>query len=339
MCIVDDHGEILSRTHKLETTRHTRERTERRRDIRCAYLLRKRRPRRREYVVDVEQSRDTDMQFDRLCLSMHEGQLHAVLREVHIPHREVCFALHAVGDDGTARMGTHGRARRIIRIEHGGLARLCSRLRHEVKEPRLCPRVVLHCLVIVEVILRQIREHRRVELDARNAPLIERVGGYLHHDRIHTARTHLGEQLLHNDDIGRRVRRGEHLVLHHNLYRPDQPDALPRMTQDCAHEVARRCLAVRARDADDAHAARGIVVEIRDNGIQRLLQVRHVEHAQPLGHIHRLPLRQNGASSRPRRIWYEAVCVHMSAGDADKESPLADAPRIPLNARDLGVAP
>ena len=64
-----------------------------------------------------------------------------------------------------------------------------------------------------------------------------------------------------------------------------------------------------------------------------------MENGDTIGDIHRLPLRQNGASSRPRRIWYETVCVHMSTGDTDKESPLSNAPRIPLNARNLGVAP
>ena len=63
-----------------------------------------------------------------------------------------------------------------------------------------------------------------------------------------------------------------------------------------------------------------------------------MENGDAFGDIHRLPLRQNGASSRPRRIRYKAVCIHMSTADADKECPLPHAARVPLNARNLGIA-
>ena len=236
------------------------------------------------------------------------------------------------------RVCTHRFTCRIVCVEHRSLARLCPLRRHILEKPCLRPRIVLHRLVIVEVILRQVREYRRIELNARNAPLIECVRGDLHHDRIHPACTHFGQQLLHDNDIGGRVRRREHLVLHHDLYRPDEPHAFPRMAQDCTHEIACRRLSVRPRNPNDAHCACGIVVEIRHNDIQSLLEIRHMENGDTVRDIHRLPLRQNGASSRPRRIRYKAVCIHMSTADADKERPLLHAARVSLNARNLGIA-
>ena len=146
--------------------------------------------------------------------------------------------------------------------------------------------------------------------------------GYLHDDRIYAARAHFGKHLLKHDDIRRRIRRRQHLVLDHRLDRTDQPDTMSRMAQDGAHEIARCRLAVRPRDADDTHGTRGIVIEIRHNRIQCLLQIWHVENGNPVRNVHRCPFCQNSAGSCPRHIRYETVCIYVCTADTGEKGPL-----------------
>ena len=88
---------------------------------------------------------------------------------------QIRIVFHTVGNNRAVRVCTHRFTCRVVCVEHRSLARLCPLRRHILKKPCLCPRIVLHRLVIVEVILRQVREHRRVELNARDAPLVECV--------------------------------------------------------------------------------------------------------------------------------------------------------------------
>ena len=332
--IVHDDGEILPRAHELEPPRYARKSLERRAYHIVSDALRTCRPRCREHVVDVEFARD--MESERTFLiSVHEPHRHAVLREPDVPRRQRRLLRHAIGEHGTGRIRAHDCPRRIVRVDDGGLARLYTGCRNKLKKPRLCARIVFHRFMIVEMILRQVRKDGGIELDARHTPLIERMGGNLHHDRIHAARPHLREHLLHDDHVGRRVRRGEHLVLHHHLDRPNEPHAPPRSAQNRTRETARRRLPVRSRDADNAHRPCRIVVEIRHDHIKRRVQIRHMEHRDARGNIDVFPLRQNSASSRPRRIWYEGMRIHMRAADAYKERARFYSARVTLHRQNL----
>ena len=64
---------------------------------------------------------------------------------------------------------------------------------------------------------------------------------------------------------------GVDLILDHDLNCADETHFIARMAQNTARDVARRRLAVRARDADDAHGLTWIIVEIRHDRIERRL--------------------------------------------------------------------
>ena len=288
-----------------------------------------------EHIVHVEQPRNARMQMEEAFSAMHQRQLHAVARELHILCRQIGRMVNAIGDDRAARICAHRLRCRIIGIEHRRLALLRTGSGHKLKEMRLGARIVLHGFMEVKMILRQIRKDRRIELDPCHAPECKRMRGHLHDDRIHAARAHFGKHLLKHDDVGRRIRRRQHLILDHRLNRPDQPDTTSRMAQDGAHEIACRRLAVRPRDADNTHGACRIIIEERDNRVQCFLQIWHVENGDPCGNIHRCPLRQNSAGSCPRHIRYETVCVDVRADDAGKECALPRPARITLNGRNL----
>ena len=161
--------------------------------------------------------------------------------------------------------------------------------------------------------------------------------GDLHDDGVHPSCAHLRKQLLHHNDIRGRIRCRKDLILHHDLDRSNQPDTFSCMVQNCTREIARRRLAVCPRNADDTHAACGVVIEIRHDRIQRLLEIGYMKNGDACRHLHPLPLRQNSAGTSPRHIRYKAVRIHMSARDTGKERSLLHPPRVPLNARNHGV--
>ena len=76
------------------------------------------------------------------------------------------------------------------------------------------------------MILREVRKHADVKGQPGGAPLRKRMGGHLHHDAVTAAVRHLAEQRLQLIGIRCRVIGGQHLIPHHILDRPDQPDAV-----------------------------------------------------------------------------------------------------------------
>ena len=85
---------------------------------------------------------------------MHQRQLHAVARELHILCRQIGRMVNAIGDDGTVRMRAHRLRCSIIRIQYRRFAFFRSGRGHELKEMCLGKRVILHRLMEVKMILR-----------------------------------------------------------------------------------------------------------------------------------------------------------------------------------------
>ena len=61
----------------------------------------------------------------------------------------------------------------------------------------------LHIVMVVEVILRQVREHGPAEADARNAVLIQRVRRDFHKGHIHIGGAHIGQHGMHVEAVRR----------------------------------------------------------------------------------------------------------------------------------------
>ena len=144
--------------------------------------------------------------------------------------------------------------------------------------------------------------------------------------------------MLQLDDIRRRIVDWQHLILDHDLDRANEADLIACLAQDGARDVARRRLAVRARDAHDAHLTRRVVVEVRHDRVERRLQLLDAQHRDALRHLDILARRHDGACARCDSLRDELVAVDMDARDADEERALLHLARIVLDARDDRIA-
>ena len=89
-------------------------------------------------------------------------------------------------------------------------------------------------LMIIEMVLREVREYSGIELAARHAVLRQRVGRDLHHDVLDAFLDHPRQKPLEIDDIRRRILARQLLLLDQRLDGPDQSDLVARVTQDRA---------------------------------------------------------------------------------------------------------
>ena len=138
------------------------------------------------------------------------------------------------------------------------------------EEQRLGIAVVLHRLVEVKVILREVREDADGVLDPVHAVELERVGRNLHH-RVRAARVrHAAQQPLQLEGFRRRALGVDHLAADHVLDGADQADLRPGLLlEDALDEVGRGRLAARAGHADHRQLARGVAVPVRADHGQR----------------------------------------------------------------------
>ena len=338
MRVVNDDRKILPALDELETSRHGREAFEHGADMLGRDVLGECRTDGAHDIVDIEDARDVERELHFAKGAMIQREMRAVRPHVDVRRAQVgVFRMDAVRQMSAGRMLKHRLACRIVDVDDGCLALLRARLADVLEELRLRELVIFHRLVVVEMILREIREDGRVELDASDAILVERVRRDLHDDVVHALRLHERERVLELDNVRRRVVDGQHLVLDHDLNRANEADLLARMAQDGAREVARRRLAIRARDADDAHRARRIIMEIRHHRVERALQLRHDELGDALRHLGILARRQHGDSARLHGLRDERVAVDMYARNRDEERALFDFARIVLDARDFFI--
>ena len=289
-------------------------------------------------IVDIEDTRDVEFQRHLAEALMMQHELRTVCVDEDVRRAQVGFLLDGIRQVLALRVLEHRRAGRIVDVDDGRLTLLAAWLRHVVEELRLREHVVLERLMVVEVVLREVREDSRVELDARHAVLVERVRRDFHDDVVHALVAHHRERVLELDNIRRRIVDGQHLILNHDLDRANQADLVASLAQDGARDVTRRRLAVRARDAHDAHLARRIIVKVRHDRVERRLQFLDAQHRDAFRHLDVLARRHDGACARRDCLRDELVAVDMDARDADEERALLHLARIMLNARDDRIA-
>jgi len=166
-------------------------------------------------------------------------------------------------------------ARGVIDVHHGALAPLpCeqSSLRREVR---------VHRCVVIQMILREVREDGAREPDPSDAVLIEAVGRDLHRDRSHTFVPHLGEESLQVGRLGRGPQGRCRTSTDPNARRPNDAGDQVRRSEHRLEHVRGRRLAVRAGHSDHRHPLGRPVVERRRNGAHRLAH-RGDEHLRGL---------------------------------------------------------
>ena len=162
----------------------------------------------------------------------------------------------------------------VVAVEHGELGRCRS---HALEQNLLRREVRLHVAVIVQVIAREIGEHRGVETDPVHPAQRQGVRRNLHGDVAAPGPFQFGEQPDQVERFRRRVHRRQHAVRQAVLDGADQGRGAPRGAQNRIQQVARRGLAIGAGDARDSQPFVGLAIEVARGHRQRLAAVRHAD--------------------------------------------------------------
>ena len=155
------------------------------------------------------------------------------------------------------------------------------------EQQRLGGVVVLHRLVEVQVVLREVGEEGHVEDGAVDPVLGERVARDLHDDVGGARLPHHGEQRVQVGGLGRRADRLDPGVPDPGLHGSQQPGRLAERAEAGLDEVGGRGLAVGAGDPDEGEVAGGPAVDERGHVAEHGPRVRHDEdrHGGLLGQL------------------------------------------------------
>ena len=133
------------------------------------------------------------------------------------------------------------------------------------EQPRLGVGIVVHVTVVIEMIARQVGQHRDVERRAVDAPLREAVRRHLHRARDCALLPVLRETLLQFDGVGRGVEcRGER-TREAVADGADDGGLAAQLRQSLRDPVRHRGLAVGAGDADHVQRARRLAIDMRSD--------------------------------------------------------------------------
>ena len=198
---------------------------------------------------------------------------------------------HCIADHADAAAGKLARdlaPERIVEVEHGRLEPGCG-------EQQLLRRAVgLHAAVVLEVVARQIGEHRHAETHAVRAALMQADRGDLHRRCLRTQLAVFGQQTLQRD----RIRRGVEALfqLARDLARAtefekaaaeraDHRAGLAQQRERLGDPLAHRGLAVGAGHANRPKLLRGAPIHQVGNPSRQRLQAvhRHVRHGECAG--------------------------------------------------------
>ena len=230
MRVVDDHRERLPLLDRLEAPGHAADRLD-------APLDR--------FVVDAECARR-----ERRTRGVQPVEGAAELQVDAVEH-----ARAGVEGDRVRQLGGEAAPVLVADVHDRGVRLL------EERPLRLV--VALHRAVVVEMVLRQVREDEHGEVRAREPSLDLRDRRRLHHTAVVTPVDHLAEEALEVDRL-RRVETGRPLPSGHEpLDVRQQPRPASRGLEDRVQQECRRRLAVRAGHARDIELVRRLAEEER----------------------------------------------------------------------------
>ena len=154
-------------------------------------------------------------------LPAHRLKLHMAGKQPDIFGREAGRVLVLrVGERGALHPLPIPPARRVVQVQHRPPAL--------PEQKALGLAVCLHAPVVVQVVLGQVGEHPRVELQPLHPVLDQGVGGHLHHHMGAAPIRHTAQQALKLIALRRGAPRREDLVPHHVLDGSDQPHPGPQ---------------------------------------------------------------------------------------------------------------
>ena len=127
--------------------------------------------------------------------------------------------------------------------------------------------------MVVEVVLRQVRERRHLKARARDAVEVDGVARDLERGHVAAGVDHIREQLLEVARLGGRVKRRAHLGADMALDRAHEAGRRAGDLRDVLGQKRRGGLAVRARDAHELELGRWAPVEVGRAQGERLSRV------------------------------------------------------------------
>ena len=195
--------------------------------------------------------------------------------------------------------------------------------------------VVLHGLVVVEVILRQIREHCNLEMCRTDALLHEPERADLHHDRIAARIRHFAVEGEQVEGHGCCVVGVDDLVTDLVLDRTDQPDLMPVFRENILNDRGNGRFTVGAGHADEAHLPLRMPEPCRAEIAVFCTGIRDENLL--------LPQTQIALDHNHCRTVLECLCrgrmsVELLTLDSNVDAALCDLPVIVRDCRDLGIS-
>ena len=170
-----------------------------------------------------------------------------------------------------------------------------------------------HRAVVVEMVARQVGEHRYRKGNAVHAALIEPVGRHFHHRGIGAAFPECGKHLVQEGGIGRGVGRGPHLAKESVTQRSNHRGAATRRLQAAGDPVGTRSLAVGTGHRHGPQFARRLAVDQVGDCSQLELepgyrQMWHIPGSVP---VEALRIPQHSAHAIRNRVANEGSSVEM----------------------------
>ena len=340
MCVVDHDGEGLALINQLETPRHT---------VECLHSscngfhgnpFGKRRADRPQCVIDIETACQSRLELVGLPFIGHfEGRRLAgepAVKGIQIRR----LVAHAVGVKIRHLLIDsvhHHMSIRVIHIHPRCLIvlRLSSR-RHLLKKDGLGFCIVVHRLMVVQMIFREVREDGIIKFHAFDAPHDERMRRNLHAHMGDLFFCHLPEQTLQIDDIRCGIVRRQLLIPDQGMDGADDTGLVAHLLKDMAHDMGRGGLAIRPRKGDHAHLARRIVKEKRYHIFHRFSGICHIDDSDPFRCLHLLGSHDGFRPQLHSRV-HEFVSIHMRSLEAKEKAPLFHLTRVRCHIQDLNI--
>ena len=254
MRIVYKHGEgdVLARAHGLEPAGNARHGFQTLLDAVERQADRERKPHGTHCVEHGEQTGNGQIHA-AVAHGRMQIELYAAGRDVDVCRGKIRAVAHAEGQDRDGETLHDAVGVGIVHVDDSLLG--------VQEEDLLRGEVVVKGFMVIQVILREIRKQRNVELDAVDAELLERVGRDFHHDKIDARVRHRAQQTEQVYGFGRGAVGVKALLADHVADRADDADFLARMLCDRLQHVGRGGLAVRAGDAEHLHLTLRVSVE------------------------------------------------------------------------------
>ena len=198
---------------------------------------------RRQRVLDVERPGERDVEGSSPT-RRGDRQVRAIGSDAEFGCAHIGLFVHAVAQHPVTRVLAQDRPAGVVAVQdgEGGL----------VNKERLGVAVGLECAVELEVLVRQVGEHRGTVSAVAHAPECEAVRRGLDHRGLVAHRHHPRQQLLELERLGGRCASEIllELIAHLDVHSPEQSGSLACRGQDLGTERSDGRLAIGAGDAD-----------------------------------------------------------------------------------------